>query len=66
VKKRLLDRCLLVDKLGKEVAELKDHLNLNSRNSSVLPSQGGLNKPKSLRKKSGRSADGQLEGIGKH
>lgn len=44
-----------------EIAELKEKLNQNSRNSSKPPSTDGYEKPapKSLRKKSGKKAGGQ-------
>lgn len=44
-----------------EIAELKEKLNKNSRNSNKPPSTDGYEKPapKSLRKKSGKKAGGQ-------
>lgn len=47
--------------LKKEIAELRDQLSKNSRNSSKPPSTDGYRKPepKSLREKSGRNPGGQ-------
>ena len=50
-----------IRQLTEEIAELKEKLNKNSRNSSKPPSSDGLNKsnPKSLRKKSDKKPGGQ-------
>ena len=52
--------------LAAKVAELEARLNMNSKNSSKPPSSDVFNKPKSLRKPSGKKAGGQFghEGNG--
>lgn len=51
----------IIEQLRQEVAELKEKLNKNSSNSSKPPSSDGLSKPKpkSLRKKSGKTPGAQ-------
>jgi len=56
----------IIQQQAKKIAELEARLNQNSRNSSKPPSSDGFNKPKSLRKPSGKKAGGQQghEGSG--
>ena len=49
----------IIQQQAKKIAELEARLNQNSKNSSKPPSSDGLNKPKSLRKASGKKAGGQ-------
>ncbi|MCF6210535.1 MAG: IS66 family transposase [Gammaproteobacteria bacterium] len=57
----LMVQCARIAGLEKEIEELKGKLAKNSRNSSKPPSSDGYDKPKpkSQRKKSGRSSGGQ-------
>ena len=56
----------IIQQQAEKIAELEARLNQNSKNSSKPPSSDGLNKPKSLRKPSGKKAGGQQghEGSG--
>ena len=57
-----------IQRLEDEIAQLKERLNKNSRNSSKPPSSDGYEKssPKSQRKKSGKKAGGQSGHKGHH
>ena len=59
----LLER---IDDLEATIKKLQDQLSLNSQNSSQPPSTDQSRKTKSLRKRSGRSADGQPGHEGHH
>ena len=56
----------VIERQAKEIAELKERMNQNSKNSSKAPSGDIYNKPKSLRKPSGKKSGGQVghEGSG--
>ena len=49
----------IIQQQVEKIAELEARLNQNSKNSSKPPSTDGFNKPKSLRKPSGKKAGGQ-------
>lgn len=59
-------QAIVIERQQAEIAELKQRLNQNSRNSSKPPSSDGFSKPKvsSLRKKSGKKPGAQKGHIG--
>jgi len=62
------EQAALIEKLMAEIVELRDRLNMNSRNSSKPPSSDGYAKPapKSRRKRSGKKPGKQPGDPGRH